>query len=232
MSLAGVNKPFSEGAEGRAGVGVLRFPERPSWPLPVRMEGQQGRRGQAAPGSSYLVTSGALTGRTFFLRASIQLRRMPEVIADRVKTASFVCNREVTEALSAPSGGAAAPTCSLRPTGTHIHRCWAVRKATLCLRLLGTGGGVGEEMYCLRGSLVHILHETTSKQRQKNPCWHTGPNTHWCNPAVQVPGIRCQHWCTAAGHRETQTMKCPPLHTHRNTVSHAALAATSCCYNK
>lgn len=57
-------------------------------------------------GCSYLVTSGALTGRTFFLRASIQLRRMPEVIADKVKTASFVCNREVTEALSAPSGGA------------------------------------------------------------------------------------------------------------------------------
>lgn len=49
------------------------------------------------------MTSGALTGRTFFLRASIQLRRMPEVIADRVKTASFVCKREAMETLSAGS---------------------------------------------------------------------------------------------------------------------------------
>lgn len=209
---------------------MVRFPEGPSLPLLVRVDGQQGRRGQAVLGSSYLVTSGALTGRTFFLRASIQLRRIPEVIADRVKTASFVCNREVTEALSAPSGCAAAPSCSLRPTATHIYQCWAGRKATLCLRLLGTGGGVGRGE--VGGVFEGFLHETISKQRQKKPCWHTGPNMHWRSPAVQVPGVRCQHWCTAAGHRETQTMKCPPLHTYRNTISHAALAATSCCYNK
>lgn len=34
--------------------------------------------------NTYLVTSGAEVGRTVFLRASIQFRRMPEVMADKV----------------------------------------------------------------------------------------------------------------------------------------------------
>lgn len=33
---------------------------------------------------TYLVTSGAVVGRTVFLRASIQFRRIPEVMADKV----------------------------------------------------------------------------------------------------------------------------------------------------
>ena len=33
---------------------------------------------------TYLVTSGAEVGRTVFLRASIQFRRIPEVMADKV----------------------------------------------------------------------------------------------------------------------------------------------------
>lgn len=48
--------------------------------------------------STYLVTSGAEVGRTVFLRASIQFLRMPEVIADKVYTASLVCK-------STPEGG-------------------------------------------------------------------------------------------------------------------------------
>lgn len=41
--------------------------------------------------NTYLVTSGADVGRTVFLRASIQFLRMPEVMADKVYTASLVC---------------------------------------------------------------------------------------------------------------------------------------------
>lgn len=81
------------------------------------------------------MTSGALTGRTFFLRASIQLRRMPEVIADRVNTASFVCNREATEALSVPSRGAGS-SHSLPETPRHplARVVDSVREATRCLK--------------------------------------------------------------------------------------------------
>ena len=181
-----------------------------------------------------MVTSGALTGRTFFLRASIQLRRMPEVIADRVKTASFVCNREATEALSVPSRGADS-SHSLPETPRHplARAVDSVKRGDpLSQRLLGSSGGVGVETHSLRGSPLQIIHETISKQRQKKLCRHFWPNVSRCNPAVQVLGAGHQCWGTAAGHRETQTVKCPALHTHRNTIFCAALAATSHCYSK
>lgn len=38
----------------------------------------------------YLVTSGAVVGRTCFMMVWIQLRRMPDVMADRVNSPSFV----------------------------------------------------------------------------------------------------------------------------------------------
>lgn len=91
---------------------------------------------------------------------------------------------------------------------------------------------MGAETRSLWGSPLCILHETISKQRQKKLCWHTWPNVSRCNPAVQVLGAGHQRWGTAAGYRETQTVKCPALHTHRNTILCAALAATSCCYSK
>lgn len=184
---------------------MVRFPEGPSLPLLVRAEGQQGRRGQAALGSSYLVTSGALTGRTFFLRASIQLRRIPEVIADRVKTASFVCNREVTEALSALSGCAAAPSCSLRHTVTHIYQCWAVRKATLCLRLLGTVEGWEEERWerCLRAS-CSFMRPSPSKGKKSL----VGTLGQTCTGAVQL--FRCQESGASTGVQQQNTGKPRP----------------------
>ena len=82
-----------------------------------------------------MVTSGALTGRTFFLRASIQLRRMPEVIAERVNTASFVCNGEATEAPSAPSGGTSSSR-SLPKTPRHLlaQVVDSVKEATCCVK--------------------------------------------------------------------------------------------------
>lgn len=124
-------------------------------------------------GNSYLVTSGALTGRTFFLRASIQLRRMPEVIADRVKTASFVCNREAMEASSAPSRGTGSShLLSKTPRHPLVWVVNRVREATHCLK--DPWGQVeGWEWRCsLWGSPLHILHETISKQRQKKLCQH------------------------------------------------------------
>jgi len=72
-----------------------------------------GQPGDPPASSSYLVTSGALTGRTFFLRASIQLRRMPEVMADSVKMASFVCKGDRTQTLSPLSEGAAGCTLTV-----------------------------------------------------------------------------------------------------------------------
>lgn len=38
----------------------------------------------------YLVTSGAVVGRTCFMMVWIQLRRMPDVMAERVNSPSFV----------------------------------------------------------------------------------------------------------------------------------------------
>lgn len=38
----------------------------------------------------YLVTSGAVVGRTCFMMVCIQLRRMPDVMAERVNSPSLV----------------------------------------------------------------------------------------------------------------------------------------------
>lgn len=136
------------------------------------------------PGSSYLVTSGALTGRTFFLSASIQLRRMPEVIADSVKMASFVCSGDRTEALSLLTRGTGSSRWSPRtagrllalrqlaesfiknPTAPLCPPAAPIRDATLYLGLLEMHGGVILDTCSLWGSLFHTPHETISKQRQ------------------------------------------------------------------
>lgn len=132
-----------------------------------------------------MVTSGALTGRTFFLSASIQLRRMPEVIADSVKMASFVCSGDRTGALSLLTRGTGSSRWSPRTAGrllvlrqlteSFIQNPAAplcspaapIRNATLYLGLLGTHGGVAVDTCPLWGSLFDTPHETISKQREK-----------------------------------------------------------------
>lgn len=65
--------------------------------------------------SPYLVTSGAVVGRTCFMMVWIQLRRMPEVMAERVNSPSFVY-REIknsSEQVTAPAS--AFPTAQDHP---------------------------------------------------------------------------------------------------------------------
>lgn len=123
--------------EGKTDLRTTAFPEGPSQSLSAMGEGWQERE-KVAWGNSYLVTSGALTGRTFFLRASIQLRRMPEVIADRVKTASFVYNSEVMEVHQHCVGLLAPSSLSPTPLSTHSHAWWTVfKRLTTASKTLG-----------------------------------------------------------------------------------------------
>jgi len=176
------------------------------------------------------VTSGALTGRTFFLRASIQLRRMPEVIADRVKTASFVCNGEATEALSAPGKGASS-SLSLPETPGHP-LAWiadsAERPALSRRRPCSWGQVEGwESRHTLCGKAhVQVSCKTISKQRQKKLCQHVWPNVSWCHPVLQVLGAGHRCWSTAGEPRPRSAQPCT------STGFCTALAAIFCCYSK
>lgn len=59
----------------------------------------------------YLVTSGAVVGRTCFMMVWIQLRRMPDVMAERVNSPSFVYRerRNSSEQVIAPTSSFPTP---------------------------------------------------------------------------------------------------------------------------
>lgn len=75
-------------------------------------------------------------------------------------------------------------------------------------------------------SLLHTLHETISKHRQKKLLTCLAK----CEQ-VQSSRSAAGSWASVLGY-SSRPWGNPALHTHRKTVFRAALAATSCCYSE
>lgn len=80
--------------------------------------GAEGTRGGGAWGSgAHLVTSGAEVGWTCFTMVWIQFRRMPDVMADRVKAPSLVCTKDEVSAGTGTFPPQEVPWGALQPGG-------------------------------------------------------------------------------------------------------------------